>query len=184
MDLICALVGRWSLKDHTVLWRCKCMVAWGAPAPSKFASIPSPWMQSSWTPIRRTSMKGTDAFHFVSFVKLHCEWGISAEYIKTIIDRRHVWFWKYELFELLAIFTLYPVVKSFSMKFRTVFVAYNEVLVVLNFPWNRMSSNIVSRPPWSTFESRGCLLDTYFEEMRFSRGLWRCKLFTRYGNLM
>jgi len=47
-------------------------------------------------------------------------------------------------------------------------VSYNEVLIVINFLKIAFLQNFESsRPPRSAGESRGCLLDTYFEEHDF-----------------
>jgi len=52
----------------------------------------------------------------------------------TITNPRDLWFWKYELFDLLAILTFDPLVDSFSKKFYTFFLPYNKVLIGINFP--------------------------------------------------
>jgi len=86
----------------------------------------------------------------------------------TKTNPRHLWFWKYQLFDLPAILTLDPLVESFSKKFYTLFVPYNKMLIVINFLEISFLQNFCPADhPGRSGVSRGCLLDTYFEERNY-----------------
>ena len=82
---------------------------------------------------------------------------------------------EFQLLDLIGIFTLDPLVESFS--YRSFFIRFPYRITKCLSSWTSQKSCFskieFSRSPWSAGESQGCLLDTSFGKKRFSGGFWR-----------